>query len=105
MKTKWYVFAFLMVVNLSYGQGLHFENTKITVEKVMAGIMGIGVYFIPTFIARDRISFKKIFILNLVTGWTIIGWMAALVWALQARKKDDQNDDFDEDYDDDQDIH
>lgn len=38
------------------------------------------IYFIPTFVA-DR---KKgaIFTLNLFLGWTLLGWVGALVWAL-----------------------
>ena len=44
----------------------------------------IVIYFIPSFIANDK---KKkntgaIFALNLLTGWTVIGWIIALVWAL-----------------------
>ena len=40
-------------------------------------------YLIPTFIAltRQRDQRLKIFLVNLLTGWTLIGWMAAFIWA------------------------
>jgi hypothetical protein len=42
-------------------------------------------YFLPTIIGfapgkRDAIS---IFVLNFLLGWTAIGWVIALVWALK----------------------
>ena len=41
-------------------------------------------YFIPSFIAltRQRDQRLRIFLTNLLTGWTIIGWMVAFVWAV-----------------------
>ncbi len=42
------------------------------------------VYFIPSFIAltRQRDQRLKIFLVNLLTGWTLVGWMAAFIWAV-----------------------
>ena len=43
---------------------------------------GILIYFIPTYMAfklRHRRAFA-ILILNLLAGWTIIGWILAMVW-------------------------
>ena len=43
------------------------------------------VYFIPTIIALFRASalnWVGIFLLNLFFGWTVIGWILALIWAL-----------------------
>lgn len=41
------------------------------------------VYFLPTITAvvGRRRQAGAIFVLNLITGWTGIGWVAALVWA------------------------
>jgi hypothetical protein len=39
------------------------------------------VYFIPTIVARGKKNFKAIFVLNLLAGWTFVGWVIALVWA------------------------
>jgi Superinfection immunity protein len=41
-------------------------------------------YFLPSFIAWGRNRAAAIFALNLVAGWTVIGWLAALVWACSA---------------------
>ncbi len=50
-------------------------------------ILGFGfvLYFLPAIIAfarskRDAIS---ILVLNFFLGWTAIGWVIALVWALK----------------------
>ncbi len=42
------------------------------------------LYFIPSFVAAARNHDKRvaIFALNLVLGWTVIGWIGALVWSL-----------------------
>lgn len=42
------------------------------------------LYFIPSFVAYKvhHRQFTAIFILNICTAWTFIGWVGALVWAL-----------------------
>lgn len=40
------------------------------------------LYFIPTFVGRGRKNAGAIFVLNLLLGWTLIGWVAALCWAM-----------------------
>ena len=42
-------------------------------------------YFLPTIIAmiRNHSSAGGIFALNFFLGWTAIGWVIALVWALK----------------------
>lgn len=44
------------------------------------------LYFIPAAIARKRAHHKatSIMLLNLLLGWTVIGWIVALAWALAA---------------------
>lgn len=50
-------------------------------------LLGIVVYLAPAILA-----FKKghpnrvgIFVLNLLTGWSVIGWALALVWSLSGK--------------------
>ena len=45
-------------------------------------------YFVPSIIAfsRKHQNATAIFALNLLLGWTIIGWIACLVWALTAKQ-------------------
>jgi Superinfection immunity protein len=42
-----------------------------------------AIYLIPTWVALGRNHRKKfaIFMLNLLLGWTLLGWVGALVWA------------------------
>ena len=50
----------------------------------MAFVITVLFYFIPTLIAygRKHRSRQTVGILNLVFGWTGIGWVICLVWAL-----------------------
>ena len=43
-------------------------------------------YFLPFTIAfyKKRINTGAIFALNLFLGWSLVGWVIALVWALKA---------------------
>lgn len=42
-----------------------------------------SLYFMPTLVAvqKKKINVPAIFILNLFFGWTMIGWVGALIWA------------------------
>ena len=44
----------------------------------------IFLYFLPSFLARDRRNFAAIFVFNFFLGWTFIGWIIALIWAVTA---------------------
>lgn len=39
-------------------------------------------YFIPAIAAQGKRNAAAIFWLNLLAGWTVIGWIGALIWAL-----------------------
>lgn len=41
-----------------------------------------ALYFLPTIIGLHKRNAGAIFVLNLFLGWTLIGWVVALVWAL-----------------------
>lgn len=45
-------------------------------------LVALVVYFIPTIIALSKQNVIAIFMLNLFLGWTFIGWVCALIWAL-----------------------
>ena len=47
------------------------------------------VYFVPTIIAviRQTRNLVAIIVLNLLAGWTFLGWVASLVWAIVDAKK------------------
>lgn len=46
-------------------------------------LLAIVVYFIPVLVAgfRDHQNRLAILMLNLFLGWTLLGWVVALVWA------------------------
>ena len=44
----------------------------------------ILLYFLPAIIGRDKRDVAGIFLLNLFLGWTVIGWVLALIWAVTA---------------------
>jgi predicted membrane channel-forming protein YqfA (hemolysin III family) len=58
------------------------EPNLVTGFFVLLGAL-VVVYFIPTLVAsfRERRNTTAIFVLNLFLGWTLLGWVAALVWA------------------------
>lgn len=46
-------------------------------------IVATLIYFLPTVIAlaRGHLSTLAIFLLNLFLGWTLLGWLIALIWS------------------------
>ncbi len=51
----------------------------------VAFIFTILFYFLPTIIAvaGHRRNAFPIFLLNLLLGWTFVGWVIALVWSVK----------------------
>ena len=45
-------------------------------------IFFIMLYFVPYLVGTHKRNSGAILALNLLLGWTFIGWVAALVWAL-----------------------
>jgi hypothetical protein len=47
-----------------------------------------AVYFVPTIIAgsRKHRNSAGIFFLNLFLGWTLIGWVGALIWSVWKKR-------------------
>jgi len=40
------------------------------------------IYFLPTIVGMNKKNVGAIFVFNLFLGWTFLGWVIALVWAL-----------------------
>lgn len=47
---------------------------------------GLALYLVPSFVAagRDHYRAEIVIALNLALGWTVIGWVALLAWALRS---------------------
>jgi len=58
------------------------ENASVSLG-LMIFILAVIFYFIPTIISSERKTahFNMILFINLVFGWTVLGWIVALVWA------------------------
>lgn len=50
-------------------------------------LVSLLLYFLPSYLARNNPNFTAILILNILAGWTFIGWIVALVWALSSASR------------------
>ena len=53
-------------------------------------ILIVALYMIPTLVAnaRDHPRRPQITLLNILFGWTLIGWIAVFLWAALARPEE-----------------
>jgi len=61
-----------------------------TVAPWLAGIIiGAVMYFVPAMLAgmNGHRNLSAITMLNLLLGWTVIGWIVALVWACTKERR------------------
>lgn len=47
------------------------------------------IYFVPSYVAfkRQKRDFTPILLVNIFLGWTLIGWVVALIWSVSSDKK------------------
>ena len=57
---------------------------------LVVGLLAIGLYFLPTIVAmrREKVNMLPIALLNLLAGWTGVGWIGALIWAISTQAID-----------------
>jgi hypothetical protein len=55
-----------------------------TLAFIVIALLGLGIYAIPSIIAfnRGHQNATAILALNILLGWTFLGWVGSLVWAL-----------------------
>jgi len=60
------------------------QMENLGVLEITLAILIFGVYFLPSLIAflRQHKNKLAIFILNILLGWTGLGWTVALVWSV-----------------------
>ncbi|MEA3248272.1 MAG: superinfection immunity protein [Nanoarchaeota archaeon] len=66
---------------------VNFMDSEIIVSVIgfiLAFILIFGIYLLPGIIAgfKKKKNQTAIFCFNFLLGWTIIGWIAALIWSL-----------------------
>ena len=59
------------------------QDDKHMVWAITAFLVTVLLYFMPTLNARSRAhpSLPSIFLVNLLLGWTLIGWLVAIMWS------------------------
>jgi|GEM_PF-1876922 len=48
---------------------------------ILGGIVGLALYFLPTIIAWNKPFVLPVFLVNVIFGWTIVGWIILLAVA------------------------
>jgi hypothetical protein len=74
----------------SFGETVQVGNGTVdfvVLVDLLVALSVLTLYFVPTFIAhvRDVRAYAKIFFINVLLGWTVIGWIVALIWSLRAK--------------------
>ena len=56
-------------------------------EWILIFLLAFPLYFLPTILAgyRKNPNTGGIFALNFLLGWTFLGWIGALIWALSSK--------------------
>jgi len=61
------------------------EAVGALIVSIMILIIFLALYFLPTFIAfgRGKVNALSVLLLNIFLGWTLVGWVVSLVWAVK----------------------
>lgn len=88
-----YTFGLVVIGVLFIGMVVWIRAGTYDANAQLANVIGIllgvavavALYFVPTWVARNRAhrNATAIFMLNLFLGWTFLGWVVALVWAVK----------------------
>lgn len=75
----------IVVVTAAVGQG---TNGLALISTVIFFPAAIALYFSPGIVAatRGHPNRMPIFLVNLFLGWTVVGWVGALVWAYSSNQ-------------------
>ena len=57
---------------------------ELSLAELLVVVLIFAFYFTPTLIAflKQRRNKLAIFLLNLLLGWTVLGWVVSLVWSV-----------------------
>ena len=60
------------------------QMQNFTILELLLVVLIFALYFLPTLIAflRQHKNKLALFLLNLLLGWTVLGWVASLVWSV-----------------------
>ena len=65
-------------------------DATMVIPAFLLGLFVGSIYFVPAFIATSKKHPNEvaIIVLNAVAGWTFLGWVGSLVWALVKSDKE-----------------
>ena len=77
----------LFAVLLAVSPGVAYAQSSDGALIILA-IFSLIIYFLPSIVANYREIEKQagVFVVNLFLGWTLIGWVVALTWAVTGEK-------------------
>ena len=60
------------------------QMQNFTILELLLVVSIFAFYFLPTLIAflRQHKNKLAVFLLNLLLGWTVLGWVVSLVWSV-----------------------
>jgi hypothetical protein len=81
------LFILLFLTAYSYGMGTQSGSLNGFGEFISAlfFVTAPALYFLPTYEAftRKHTNLTSILLINLLLGWSLIGWVVALIWAMR----------------------
>ena len=66
------------------------QMQELSLAELLAIILIVAFYFTPTLVAflKQHKNKPAIFLLNLLLGWTVLGWVGSLVWSVMRQIND-----------------
>ena len=86
---KYLISALLLLTSVSaFASNSSDDTVGVVVVGLMIAAICIYITFLPVFVASNRKhpNTFAIFIVVLFLGWTLLGWVLALVWAVSYHK-------------------
>lgn len=80
--------AFLPVASYGYiAEGPAYLGLVILLSIMLKGALLGSIYLLPGLVAlfRHAENERTIFLVNVFTAWSLVGWVACLFWALSSR--------------------
>ena len=61
----------------------------IQIPYLVAVAVGLGIYLVPTIVAArsNHPHAPAVILLNILLGWTLVGWVGSLIWIMVATSK------------------
>ena len=66
------------------------QMQEFSLPELLLAVLIFAFYFLPSLIAFLRRHKNKIaiFLLNLLLGWTVLGWVVSLVWSVMEQDRE-----------------